>query len=110
MHALMESVDLAITAGGQTLYELACVGTPSICIEVVDNQRDDIREFQKKGFLAYAGKWNHPRLNARLLSNMRNFESLSVRKSASLKGRKLVDGKGARRLVSSCLSAWRKNA
>jgi spore coat polysaccharide biosynthesis predicted glycosyltransferase SpsG len=109
MRSLMEKADLVITAGGQTPYELACVGTPSVCIEVVDNQRDDIREFEKEGFLANAGGWNDPRLDSRILAKIRGLQSQDMRKAVSIKGRKIVDGKGAVRLVSSCLGEWLRN-
>jgi spore coat polysaccharide biosynthesis predicted glycosyltransferase SpsG len=106
MRSLMETADLAVTAGGQTLYELACVGTPTVCIEVVDNQRDDIREFEKKAFLANAGRWSDPRLDSSILAKIRGLQSHDARKAASIKGRKIVDGNGAKRLVSSCLDEW----
>ena len=45
----MLSVDLAITAGGQTTYELARCGVPMIMIEVVSNQQGNIRGFNELG-------------------------------------------------------------
>ncbi|WP_061249370.1 PseG/SpsG family protein [Leptospira alstonii] len=39
MRDLMLSVDLAITAGGQTTYELAKCGVPMIIVETAENQR-----------------------------------------------------------------------
>ena len=37
MKNLMEAADIAVSAGGQTLYELARTGTPTIAIKVADN-------------------------------------------------------------------------
>lgn len=48
MKTLMLESDVAISAGGQTLYELASVGLPTIAIQVVDNQSEDVSGFLKK--------------------------------------------------------------
>ena len=40
---LMLQADLAISAGGQTLYELLCLGCPTVAIEVALNQK---KQFQ----------------------------------------------------------------
>ncbi|TGL45847.1 glycosyltransferase [Leptospira perdikensis] len=48
MKDLMLNVDLAITAGGQTTYELAKCGVPMIVIQTADNQNENVR-FWKEG-------------------------------------------------------------
>lgn len=50
MRDLMLSVDFAITAGGQTTYELDACGIPFVVIETAENQRGNIR-----GFVEYQG-------------------------------------------------------
>jgi UDP-2,4-diacetamido-2,4,6-trideoxy-beta-L-altropyranose hydrolase len=45
MRELMLSVDFAITAGGQTTYELDCCEVPMIIIQTADNQAGNIRGF-----------------------------------------------------------------
>ncbi|MBK9502057.1 MAG: UDP-2,4-diacetamido-2,4,6-trideoxy-beta-L-altropyranose hydrolase [Leptospiraceae bacterium] len=52
---LMLSVDMAITAGGQTTYELARCGTPMVMIEVVCNQGGNIRGFNELGVPSLMG-------------------------------------------------------
>ncbi|MEK9570693.1 MAG: hypothetical protein VW124_16865 [Paracoccaceae bacterium] len=42
--------DLVITAGGQTLYELASMGVPSLCVLTTDNQLEDFRAFVENRF------------------------------------------------------------
>ena len=42
---LMENADIAVSAAGQTLYELAVCGVPMIMIEMADNQRNNIKSF-----------------------------------------------------------------
>lgn len=45
MSELMLSVDFAITAGGQTMYELDVCRVPMVVIETAENQRNNIRGF-----------------------------------------------------------------
>ena len=45
----LASSDLVITAGGQTLYELASLGTPSVSISIEKNQDDDVNGFEEIG-------------------------------------------------------------
>ncbi|MCW7471402.1 PseG/SpsG family protein [Leptospira kanakyensis] len=49
MRDLMQSVDLAITAGGQTTYELARSGIPMVIIETIENQAGNISGFLEFG-------------------------------------------------------------
>jgi UDP-2,4-diacetamido-2,4,6-trideoxy-beta-L-altropyranose hydrolase len=51
MKRLMMDADLAISAAGQTLNELASVGVPTIAWAVVDNQRNNIKGWEKAGFI-----------------------------------------------------------
>lgn len=50
MCELMLEVDFAITAGGQTMYELDVCGVPMMVIETAENQRNNIR-----GFIEFQG-------------------------------------------------------
>jgi UDP-2,4-diacetamido-2,4,6-trideoxy-beta-L-altropyranose hydrolase len=45
MRDLMLSVDFAITAGGQTTYELDASGVPFVILETAENQRGNIKGF-----------------------------------------------------------------
>ena len=61
MRDLMLSVDLAITAGGQTTYELASCGVPMVIVEVADNQKKNIQGFSELGvpnLLGYKDEFN----------------------------------------------------
>ena len=50
MRDLMLSVDIAITAAGQTIYEMMSCGIPMIPIKVIDNQGWNIKGLQRQGF------------------------------------------------------------
>ena len=45
----MAQADLALTAGGSTLYELAYLGLPAVVLEVADNQAAVCRAMDQAG-------------------------------------------------------------
>ncbi len=55
MRELLLSVDLAITAGGQTTYELVQCNIPMVIVEVVKNQEKNIRRFSELGIYNLLG-------------------------------------------------------
>ena len=55
MAKLMHSCDLAVTAGGSTMYELCACGVPSVCFSWADNQIMSVRAFSEKGIVPCAG-------------------------------------------------------
>ena len=55
MAKLMQSCDLAVTAGGSTMYELCACGVPSVCFSWADNQLMSVRAFSEKGIVPCAG-------------------------------------------------------
>ena len=52
---LMLNCDIAVSAGGFTLYELCRCGVPTISISFVDNQLDNVKQFDKEEVIIYAG-------------------------------------------------------
>jgi spore coat polysaccharide biosynthesis predicted glycosyltransferase SpsG len=104
MLSSMKKADIAIASGGQTLYELACVGVPTISVMLIDNQLDDINGWQKSGFTCHAGLWDNVNLNHNILSCFNKLEAIKPRQRASLIGQKLVDGQGARRISDIILA------
>lgn len=101
----MLSSDIAISASGQTLYELACTGVPTIAIGVIDNQINNIRNWQEQGFIHYAGCWNNPNLLENIVEGMENIN----REESHFKGMSAVDGQGSRRIVKNILNQYIKN-
>lgn len=106
MRDLMARADLAICAGGQTLYELASLGLPPVVAQVVDNQTDDVREFAACGFALVAGDWRTEDLPGRIATGVRALWPASERRRRAAAGRAAVDGQGAVRLVAACLAHW----
>ena len=59
MRDLMLSVNVAVTAAGQTIYELMTCGVPIIAIKVIDNQKWNIMELQERGFICIDATERH---------------------------------------------------
>jgi spore coat polysaccharide biosynthesis predicted glycosyltransferase SpsG len=89
--------DVAIVAGGVTLYEACALGTPAVAMAVVASQQRAIAEFAARGAVVDAGLASDLTIEraargvARLLGDERR------RRSTASRARQLVDGLGARR-------------
>lgn len=102
MAGLMRRCDLAVSAGGSTLYELAAVGVPFICFSYAENQEALAEYMGKEHVAGYAGAWHLDRLGT-----LRRMETLfselcgdrALREQYSERERKLIDGQGAGRLA-----------
>lgn len=105
MIGLMRSSDVAISAGGQTLYELACTGTPTVGVCVADNQLNNLRGWVKLGFLKFCGWYNDKNLFDNLKKAMACIEDVNIRKKMSRVGQMFVDGKGSKRISGEILRA-----
>lgn len=97
---LMIESDIAVTAAGQTLYELAVTGTPTIAVAVADNQMNNIREWKKQGFLLNVILHNDHFYLRKINDELEKLNSVSIRKKLSKIGKDNVDGQGSRRVVS----------
>jgi len=95
---IMLESDIAISAGGQTLYELARVGVPTIGICVAENQLRNVKGWEKTGFLEYVGWYVENNLIQKIYNSIRYLEDVNVRKSKCKIGKEFVDGKGGLRI------------
>lgn len=100
LREVMREADLAVSAGGQTLFELAAVGTPTIAIQVADNQAGNLQDFTEKGIIYFAGQFSDPDLIKEVreaVSLLANSSQTRLKMSAT--GMRLVDGLGASRVA-----------
>jgi UDP-2,4-diacetamido-2,4,6-trideoxy-beta-L-altropyranose hydrolase len=98
MAACMLKADMAFGGGGTTSWERACLGLPTILIEVADNQRYVSENLHKAGAVVKIGDYRTvdlPEID-KAFENMRNDNHL-LRKM-SQKAFRVCDGKGASRL------------
>ena len=98
MAGLMYEADLAISAGGDTLYQLACTGTPSIALYEDEHEGTQSDTFAKKKIAINLGQGTQVSEELIVKSVSELLENLTLRKTMSINGKKLVDGLGAKRV------------
>jgi UDP-2,4-diacetamido-2,4,6-trideoxy-beta-L-altropyranose hydrolase len=104
MSRLMLESDLAITAGGTTLYELAATGTPAVVLLQADNQVLAAKEMERLGTIINLGFGNKVEIEKLAATLIEIAKNEAKRKKMSKVGQKLVDGYGATRCVERILN------
>lgn len=84
MATLMQTCDIAISAAGQTTYELAAMGLPSILIGVAENQRRQLDAWSDAGLFFSAGWWDDIYLDKNIEKWLQHIRSPSVRAQQTL--------------------------
>lgn len=100
MKEIMELSDIAVSSGGQTLYELARVGVPAVVIAVADNQRRNVAGWSKTGFIKDAGYYTDQGVMAKTAAQFNTLLPYGLRKNAVDAGRSLVPENGAQRIIN----------
>ena len=108
MAELMSRCDLAVTAGGTTVYELCALGVPFVCFSYAENQEALAEYAGAREAGLYAGKYHQA--PAETLENIgsmvrRAAADSELRQRMSRRARELVDGRGAGRLAEALLEA-----
>lgn len=96
---LMAWADLAVSAGGSTCWELSFMGLPFVTVIIAENQEKIALELEQFGAGQNAG-WYHLLTEKALANLLRDLiDSSSGRSELCRKGKEVVDGKGALRVV-----------
>lgn len=106
MSRLMQESDVAITAGGSTMYELSAVGVPILCFSFVDNQEQIVEGFYNRELVGFGGNYlrqGENMLDALLGKLVQLVKNVSLRRQFSERQRRVVDGQGARRIASEMI-------
>lgn len=96
---IMLNSDLAITAAGQTMYELLATQTPFIPIQIIENQDNNIKSILKYNPEQVVLKYNDKAIIKKLKEYIGLFNDLDYRKKQIRKYESLVDGYGAKRII-----------
>lgn len=102
MAELMEQCDVAISAGGTTLYELMTVGIPFICFAYVDNQLPATEYLAEQGLACYGGAYHQdPSGTIQRIKQLYHafLQSIELRKQYSVSEHQVTDGLGAVRIA-----------
>lgn len=94
--------DLAIVAGGVTLYEACALGVPAVALAVVPGQRRAIRAFVEEGAVLDAGEVSASRHAVDTAADgvARLVADSGLRRAMTTRARRLVDGRGAERVAA----------
>lgn len=107
MAELMAESEVALSAGGSTLYELCAVGVPVIAFSFAENQERLVQTFVKRGIAQYGGNYRTDG-NKMIQNTIAGLETLledkNLRTEYRKKARTLVDGKGADRIAEAIIS------
>lgn len=106
MKKTMLNSDIAISAGGQTLYELAKIGVPTIAIAVSDNQINNVVGWQRTSFIDYAGWWEDEGIVDNITKSLNKLKNRTERKKRAEIGMEIINGQGAIRIVKYCMEKY----
>lgn len=103
---LMLEADLAVSGAGQTLYELACAGCPTVAVQLAANQEAQLRNFVAAGVVRAAGCAGDSDLLTSVADAVERFlDHPADRAAMSAAGQRLVDGQGARRVARAIVES-----
>lgn len=102
MASLMQKCDMAVTAGGTTIYELAAIGIPFLCFSYARNQEALTEYIGAKEIAGFLGAYH--RNQEDVLKNLQMLfaeycEKKDLREACCEKERKMIDGRGASHLA-----------
>ena len=114
MASLMASCDIAVSAGGVTLCELAAVGVPTISFSMADNQMTAVENFAKRDLIPYCGDVRGEADECedeafeeaidKVVSKLQEIaKDYSLRQEKSMMLRAYIDGCGAAKIAEKLL-------
>lgn len=101
MSKIMLLCDLAITAGGSTVYELAACGVPMITFCYADNQIEHINVLEDKLLIKNLGSYCQIYKEGFKEAFLSLINDYDLRRWQTKKLQKLVNGKGTQNIVDS---------
>lgn len=102
MAGLMTTCQLAVTAGGTTIYELSVLGVPFVCFSYAENQEGLTEWLGERKIAGYAGEWHHDPEKTRKAIGVwcrEACENREHRQKVHEAERTLIDGQGAARIA-----------
>jgi spore coat polysaccharide biosynthesis predicted glycosyltransferase SpsG len=97
--------DLAIVAGGLTMYEVCCTGTPALAVcQPIDHQLELADRLSAAGAMATVG-YGLEASEEKIAAEVARLTNPNVRRRMSEAGPALVDGKGTQRVADAILEA-----
>ncbi|MCP8617532.1 UDP-2,4-diacetamido-2,4,6-trideoxy-beta-L-altropyranose hydrolase [Salirhabdus salicampi] len=104
MKSIMLKSDFAITAAGQTIYELLATQTPFIPIKVIDNQHHNILALKELNLIETALEYSDTFFSEKLIYKFENLKKFNNRIGLVEKYKEVIDGLGSKRIIETLLS------
>lgn len=101
MKKLMIASDFAITAAGQTIYELIATSTPFIPIQIADNQRGNLISLRNKQLIQTILCWENENFSEEFEIELQQMFSIPFRKKFMERLGGLIDGLGSERIINA---------
>lgn len=101
------AADLAVTAGGGTMYEFCSIGLPCIVLPVLDKNRLNADVLASRGAVLLTERVDHLTA-ARFVSSLGSMLGQPRRKQYSKNARRAVDGFGSERIATELMQQWKK--
>jgi UDP-2,4-diacetamido-2,4,6-trideoxy-beta-L-altropyranose hydrolase len=99
MSDLMAWADIAVSASGTSSWELAFMGLPTLCVAIADNQCQVVEALSKVGVSVNLG-WYESVTSSKMAEEISELLfDVDRRTAMSKRGRNLVDGRGAERVL-----------
>ena len=93
--------DVAVSGAGTTCWEICRLGLPALLIDLAENQTPLARELDRRGCSIHLGGPGDVASETLARRLERLLRSRDDRQAMSLRCQELVDGEGARRVVSA---------
>lgn len=106
---LLQTADLVITNGGQTLNESIALNIPTLAIEIADNQSENILGWNNLGVILALGKISDANFHSNLEEGLLRMMNLNERRLYSDRSKEMIDLNGAQRILKYVLEKLEKN-
>lgn len=105
MKELMLKSDFAITAAGQTIYELIATATPFIPIQIARNQENNMLAMKSRELITSSIKWKESEFEQKIINDFSNMLNSNFRSRFVEKLTQIVDGMGPERIIDKFLQS-----
>lgn len=100
---LFKEADMAVCSGGNSMYELCFLGVPALVVAQNAHQYEFARGMERAGCVLCAGRFPGVTASSIREGFERVTQDAGLRREMAEKGRRLIDGLGARRIGSTML-------
>lgn len=92
--------DIAISAAGQSVFELSLLGVPAVLLQVAENQSGNMQAWKSQGMATTMHRWDHQEVVGSILNDVETMMPFPARMERHTRACKLIDAGGAKRIAS----------